>query len=108
MSNQEEKYEYVNHPKHYNNYDVEVIEMMERIYGKDAVMLWCEMTAFKYRMRAGTKPNVSWEVDIEKETWCLDKKKELKKTLFNTIANSDYVTCVTTKEEDSYTTTVSQ
>lgn len=107
MSNQEEKYEYVNHPKHYNNYDVEVIEMMERIYGKEAVMLWCEMTAFKYRMRAGTKPNVPWDVDIEKETWCLDKKKELKKE-FNTIANSDYVTCVTTRDEDNYTTTVSQ
>ena len=29
------QYEHVNHPTHYNNYDVEVIEMMERIWGPE-------------------------------------------------------------------------
>lgn len=26
-------YEYVNHPNHYNEYSIEVIDMFERIYG---------------------------------------------------------------------------
>lgn len=64
MSN--EKYDYV-HPKHYKNYSVEVIDMFERIYGKNETALWCEMTALKYRMRMGTKPEQSVELDLEKK-----------------------------------------
>ncbi len=73
----ETKYEYVNHPPHYNKYEYEVIEMMRRIYGDEKVKIWCELTAFKYRMRAGDKPNTPVEVDFKKEEWCLNKKKEL-------------------------------
>ena len=29
-------YEHVNHPTHYNAYSVEVIDMMERIYGAES------------------------------------------------------------------------
>lgn len=71
-------YEYVNHPKHYNNYDVEVIDMMEKIFGKEETAIFCKLSAFKYRMRAGTKPGQSVEKDLKKEQWYLDKKKELK------------------------------
>lgn len=39
----ETNYEHVNHPPHYNHYSVECIDMMERIYGKEATALWCEM-----------------------------------------------------------------
>lgn len=74
----EEKYEYVNHPKHYNNYSIEVIEMLERMYGKKETALWCEMNAFKYRMRAGTKPNIPVSEDYKKEDWYLNKAKELR------------------------------
>ncbi len=49
-----DKYEHVNHPKHYNNYSVEVIDMMEAIYGVEATIIFCEMTAFKYRMIVST------------------------------------------------------
>ena len=73
-----EKYEHVNHPSHYNNYNIEVIDMMERIWGKENTALWCEMTAFKYRMRVGTKPDNSIEQDLKKERWYLDKAKEIK------------------------------
>ena len=32
------KKEQVNHPEHYNQYDIEVIDMMERIFGiKDTI-----------------------------------------------------------------------
>ena len=74
----EKNYEHVNHPKHYNNYSVEVIEMFERIYGIDATVFWCEMTALKYRMRLGTKPENSVEQDLAKEKWYLQKANELK------------------------------
>ena len=76
----------VNHPQHYNNYDVEVVDMMEKIWGTKATMEWCKMTAYKYRMRMGTKPadedtkeamkNKLME-DFEKEQWYLDKAKDL-------------------------------
>jgi len=72
-----EGYEYVNHPQHYNNYDIEVIEMMEKIFGRQATKSFCLLNAFKYRMRAGTKPNIPAEQDLAKEQWYLNKAKEL-------------------------------
>lgn len=76
-----ENYEMVNHPSHYNKYDVEVIDMMEKIWGTEAVALWAEMTAFKYRMRLGEKPENPIEQDLNKETWYLNKSKEYKEKL---------------------------
>lgn len=80
-------YEYVNHPSHYNNYDMEVIDMMVNIWGKEATALWCEMTAFKYRMRMGTKPDNSLEQDLNKEKWYLNKKNEIKESLLDDVEN---------------------
>lgn len=89
---QEKEYEMVNHPQHYNNYDVEVVDMMERIWGTKATMEWCKMTAYKYRMRMGTKPGkdetkesmkAKLLEDFEKEQWYLDKADELKSKLFD-------------------------
>lgn len=89
---QEKEYEMVNHPQHYNNYDVEVVDMMERIWGTKATMEWCKMTAYKYRMRMGTKPGkdetkeamkAKLLEDFEKEQWYLDKAAELKTKLFD-------------------------
>ena len=71
-------YEMVNHPTHYNNYPIEVIDMMVGIWGQENVALWCDITAFKYRMRMGTKPENSIEQDLEKEAWYLNKAKELR------------------------------
>lgn len=75
---EENKYEHVNSPKHYNNYSIEVIDMFEKIYGIDRTIDWCEMTALKYRMRVGTKPENSIEQDLAKEKWYLNKANELK------------------------------
>lgn len=79
----EKNYEHVNHPQHYNNYRVEVIEMMLRIYGKQAVIDFCEMNAFKYRMRAGTKPEQDTQRDFDKEKWYLDYKQKLEQDEIN-------------------------
>jgi len=74
-------YDFVNHPQHYKNYSVEVIDMIERIWGVEATIHYCEGNALKYRMRAGTKPGISLEQDFEKEKWYLNKVKELKQKL---------------------------
>jgi hypothetical protein len=52
--------------------------MMAAIYGKTTTALYCEILAFKYRMRMGTKPGNSVEQDLQKERWFLDKAKELR------------------------------
>lgn len=75
---EEPTYEHVEHPAHYNTYSTETIGMMVGIWGKEKVADWCEITAFKYRMRMGTKPDNSIEQDLKKEKWYLDKAKELR------------------------------
>lgn len=75
-------YEYVNHPKHYNNYDMEVIDMMVKLFGAIETISFCKLNAFKYRMRAGTKPGETAEKDIQKEQWYLRKVAELESYLF--------------------------
>lgn len=82
-SNTTNNYEYVNHPKHYNNYSKETIDMMVDIFGLENTIMWCEMTAFKYRMRMGTKPDTPTQQDIQKESWYLNKKQELQNKLNN-------------------------
>lgn len=72
------RYEMVNHPSHYNKYDVEVLDMIRKIWGDAAAAIWCEITAFKYRMRLGEKPENPVEQDLSKEEWYLKKYNELK------------------------------
>jgi len=50
--------ELVNHPKHYNLYPVEAIDMMVSIWGVEKTIDFCYMNAFKYRMRLGMKDNI--------------------------------------------------
>ena len=79
MVNDAPAYEVVDHPAHYNQYPIETIDMMVRIWGNEATARWCEMTAFKYRMRMGHKPDNDTAQDIEKERWYLNKAMELRK-----------------------------
>lgn len=74
----EQKYEMVNHPTHYNNYDKEVIEMMIDIWGPEETAIFCKLNAFKYRLRMGTKPDNDIQQDLKKESWYLKKFHELK------------------------------
>lgn len=70
-------YEMVTHPSHYNKYSVEVIEMMKKIYGEGCVAIWDELTAFKYRMRLGEKPNNPVRQDLQKEEFYISDKKKI-------------------------------
>ena len=67
----------VNHPSHYNLPDrKECIDEMIDIYGLKDVAKWCEITAYKYKYRAGHKD--SFTQDIQKATWYTIKACELK------------------------------
>lgn len=75
----EQGVELVNSPAHYNSFEKETWEMMIDIWGEEKFVAFCEMNAFKYRMRAGTKPNESIARDIQKADWYLKKAKEYRK-----------------------------
>lgn len=63
--------EMVNHPQHYNDFDVEVIDMMSRIWGDKETAIFCKLNAFKYRMRAGLKNDAN--EDLKKADWYINK-----------------------------------
>lgn len=68
-------------PAHYKQNSIEVIEMMIRIWGAEKVAIHCEITAFKYRMRAGYKADVQEE--INKAKWYEEKAKYLNSVIKN-------------------------
>jgi hypothetical protein len=65
----------VNEPPHYRQGKTEVFDQMVKLFGKDAVMNYCEINAFKYRMRAGYKGNIG--EDVSKALWYENKLREL-------------------------------
>jgi hypothetical protein len=69
--------EMINHPSHYNLPDrKECIDEMIDIYGLKDVAKWCEITAYKYKYRAGHKGSVI--EDMSKAAWYTVKACELK------------------------------
>ncbi len=75
---EKETYDFVN-PTHYKQNGVEVIEMMEMIWGVEKLIAHCEMNSFKYRMRLGLKPDQPIDRDLEKARWYENKANELRK-----------------------------
>lgn len=71
------EYDYIN-PAHYRINGKETFDMMVLIWGVDNAIAHCEMTAFKYRMRAGKKPDQPIQRDLDKAKWYEDKAKELR------------------------------
>ena len=63
------------------NPNMQVIDMMEKIWGTPMCYSFCILNSFKYRMRMGTKPGGSLEEDLRKEQWYLKKAEELKEKL---------------------------
>lgn len=67
-------YEYVNHPTHYcKDGKKECIVLMELLFGKYWTAIFCILSAFKYKYRAGSKPNESNERDKGKIEWYLKR-----------------------------------
>ena len=73
-------YNHIN-PDHYKKGSKEVIKMMIDIWGEPDVIKYCEINAFKYRMRMGLKPNQPVEQELQKAKWYEDKAKELREVL---------------------------
>ena len=71
-------YNYID-PKHYKKSTFEVWEMMLAIWGPVHFISHCEMTAMKYRMRLGNKPDQPELRDLEKAKWYEKKAIEIKK-----------------------------
>ena len=72
------KYNYIN-PKHYKQFaNIECWEMMLKLWGKEKFIAYCEMNAFKYRMRLGEKPEQPIDRDLAKANWYMNKANELK------------------------------
>lgn len=65
-------------PNHYKQGRKEVIEMMIDIWGIENTIIFCEMNAFKYRMRVGLKENQPVKQEIDKAIWYEKKAIELK------------------------------
>lgn len=67
----------VNRPSHYNLPNrKECIDEMIDIYGLKDVAKWCEITAYKYKYRAGHKDSLTQ--DVQKAIWYTIKAHELK------------------------------
>lgn len=81
-------YDYIN-PDHYKKGSKEVIDMMIDLWGKEAVMLHCEITAFKYRMRLGSKPGQPIERDFEKALWYEQKAQYLRSEISKSVVNKE-------------------
>lgn len=64
-------------PTHYKGFDIETIDMMIDIWGKENVRNHCQMCAFKYRMRLGNKPGQPLEQEMDKIRWYESKANEL-------------------------------
>ena len=77
---QKENYDFVN-PEHYKQGSMEVIDMMKLLWGTEALILHCEMTEFKYRMRLGRKPDQPTDRDLQKALWYNEKAKKLRDEL---------------------------
>jgi hypothetical protein len=59
-------------PSHYKDGYMEVWEQMIRIWGVEAFIAHCQMTAYKYRMRLGKKDGEMPETDYKKAKWYED------------------------------------
>lgn len=56
----------VNHPSHYTSGAHECIDVMEAMFGTEAVINFCRCNIFKYRFRSNLK---NGEEDIKKAEW---------------------------------------
>lgn len=67
--NENESYNSSGDATHYDKDRLNTIIKMERIWGTEAIMTHCEITAFKYRERVGKKIGQPADLDLLKATW---------------------------------------
>jgi len=52
----------VDHPEHYNQYPMEVIDIIRRVLGPEGFKAYCLGNEIKYRMRAGFKKDQAEDI----------------------------------------------
>lgn len=67
-------YDNINHPEHYTQGYIECIDAMLSAFGKDELLIYCKIAAFKYLWRANIKNGTE---DIWKAHWYLNKYLDL-------------------------------
>lgn len=67
--------EMVNHPEHYKIGDLECLDVMLHLYGKEAILHFCMLNSFKYQWRCNVKGKCV--EDLKKSRWYLNKYLEL-------------------------------
>ena len=76
----EDDLETINSPPHYKSDNLECIDVMIELYGLERVQDYCEITAFKYKWRAGKKGNANEDklkmMWFEKFSMGIDPRKE--------------------------------
>lgn len=65
-------------PNHYKIHAMECWDEMEVVFGKEAVITFCKLNAWKYRYRASAK---NGEQDLKKADVYLQKAKELENSI---------------------------
>lgn len=68
----------VNNPEHYATGKIQCIDAMIEAFGKEAVITFCKLNAFKYIWRAEKKNKLQ---DIEKANWYISKYIELSRDI---------------------------
>lgn len=72
-----EGYDSLGNAPHYKQFRIDVIDMIERVWGTEHTMTFCEMNAFKYRMRLGNKVTQEISKEMVKVGWYERAAKEL-------------------------------
>lgn len=83
----EEKIEKVNNPSHYQADDLSCIDVMLKLYGKEAVLNFCMLNSFKYQWRCNKKENCT--TDLKKARWYMNKFIELLEEGNSNITNTN-------------------
>ena len=76
FDNRDNKLDRVNHPSHYETGKFECIDVMEVVFGKEALKNFCICNAFKYLYRCMNKHSSPVE-DVSKARWYINKFLEL-------------------------------
>lgn len=78
----------VNHPQHYEkSCSLECIDVMEATFGKEYLMHFCLLNAFKYLWRHKNKNGAE---DLEKARWYLEKIIDVNSTMTGDCITKEY------------------
>jgi hypothetical protein len=76
------EYDEVNHPKHYNYFQTETIELLKQMLTSEEFIGYLKGNVLKYRLRAGLKGGKDKrQQDLEKSCWYQDYLDNYQKEL---------------------------